>query len=122
LNVCSNREVWLCYYTDFPMVQLLDEKPEGVWIKQPLKGAPGFAVSGELTLFAGGYKRKDELFLVQLGNMSSRAIIPVDRRGQPFKSFTAYGRRDRLFLQSKDALFVVSVSDTERTLGGEPVS
>ena len=31
MNVCSNREVRLCYYTDFPLVWLLDGKPEGVW-------------------------------------------------------------------------------------------
>ena len=111
LNVCSNREVWLCYYTDFPLVRLLDGKPEGVWIKQPVSGSPGFAVSGGLILFAGGYDRKDELFLVQLGDMRSKSIIPVDGRGKPIKTFTAFGRRDRLFLQTKDSLFVISISD-----------
>ncbi len=30
LNVCSDREVWLCYYTDFPLVRLLDDKPDQV--------------------------------------------------------------------------------------------
>ncbi len=114
LNVCSDREAWLCYYTDFPLIRLLDGKPEGIWRKQPVSGPPGFAVSGETVLFAGGYNRKDELFLVRLGNMRSKTIIPIDGDGKPIKSFIAYGRRERLFLQSKDALFVISVSDVDR--------
>jgi hypothetical protein len=64
-------------------------------------------------LFAGGYNRRDELFLVQLGNMRSTTITPVDGDGKPIKSFIARGRRDRLFLQNKDAFFVISVSDVD---------
>ncbi len=112
LNVYSDREVWLCYYTDFPLVRLLDDKPEWVWMKQPIQGSPGFAVSCGVILFAGGYERKNELFLVQPGNMRSKTMIPVDARGKFIKRFTAHGRRDRLFLQNKDALFVItSVAD-----------
>jgi len=111
LNVYSDREVWLCYYTDFPLVRLLDDKPEYVSMKQPVKGSPGFAVSCGLILFAGGYERKNELFLVQTGNMRSKSMIPVDSRGKHIKRFTAHGRRDRLFIQSKDAMFAISVSD-----------
>jgi hypothetical protein len=122
LNVCSDREVWLCYYTDFPLVRLLDGKPAEVWLKQPVRGSPGFAVLGELILFSGGYHRKDELFLVQLGDMKNKSIIPVDSDGTPVKAITTYGRRDRLFLQSKEVLFVVSVSDTERTIDSGVVS
>ncbi len=114
LNVCSDREVWLCYYTGFPLVRLLDGKPEGVWLKQPVSGSPGFAVSGELILFAGGYERKDELFLVQPGNMRNKTIIPVDDRGKPVKRFAAHGRGDRLFLRSKDALFVIGAADSRQ--------
>ena len=113
LNVCSDREVWLCYYTDFPLVRLLDDKPECVWMKQPVKGSPGFAVSCGLILFAGGYERKNELFLVQPGNTRSKTMIPIDARGKFVKRFTAHGRRDRLYLQSKVALFELSVSDLQ---------
>jgi hypothetical protein len=111
MNVGSDREVWLCYYTDFPLVRLLDGKPEGIWLKQPVSGSPGFAVSGELILFAGGYNRKNELFLVQLRNMRCKTIMPVDALGETVKKFAAHGRRDRLFLQRKDALYVISASD-----------
>ncbi len=112
LNVHSDREVWLCYYSEFPLVRLLDDKPAYVWMKQPVKGSPGFAVSCGFILFAGGYERKNELFLVRPGNMRSKTMIPVDARGNFIKRFTAHGRRDRLFLQNKDALFVItSVAD-----------
>ena len=111
LNVYSNREVWLCYYTDFPLVRLLDGKPEGVWKKQPVSGSPGFAVFGGSVLFAGGYNRKGEMFLVNLGNMRSETTIPVDGSGEPIKVLDAHGRRDRLFLQSTDGLFVIGVAE-----------
>jgi hypothetical protein len=113
LNVCSDREAWLCYYSDFPLIQLIDGKPDGIWTKLPVCGSHGFAVSGATVLFAGGYKRKDELFLVQLDNMRSKTIIPVDGDRKPIKSFPARGRQDHLFLQSKVALFVIKVSDVE---------
>src|SRR5262249_15946104 len=27
LNVCSDRELWLCYYADFALIRLIDGKP-----------------------------------------------------------------------------------------------
>jgi hypothetical protein len=113
LNVCSDRELWLCYYADFPLIRLIDGKPEGIWKKQPVHGSSAFAVSGELVLFAGAYKRKDELFLIRLDNMSSETIIPVGGDHKPIKSFYARGRRDRLFLQNSVAFFMISVSDQD---------
>lgn len=113
LNVCSNREVWLCYYTDFPLVRLLDGKPDCVWTNQPVHGSPALAVLGGTVLFAGGYKRKSELFLVHLEEMRPQPHIPVQDGGEPIKPFTACGRKECLFLQSKDTLFVISVSDLE---------
>jgi hypothetical protein len=60
---------------------------------------------------------------VRRKSIDALTTIPLDAvRGKPLKMFTAHGRRDRLFLQSKDALFVVSLSDMDRTMGGGPVS
>ena len=113
LNVTSSREVWICYYMDFPLVHLIDGKPESVWRGQPISGSPGFAISGELLLFAGGYTSKNDLFLVQNGTGKKKTITPVDSKGQPVRSFAAFGRNDRLFLRTKDSLFVIQVSDAE---------
>ncbi len=113
LNVYSNREVWLCYGEYFPLVRLVNGKPEGVWTKQPIINSPAFAIFGGLALFASGYSISDEMFLVTLLNMNTETIVPVDDRGDHIHIREAYGRKDRLFLQNEEALFTVSVDDVE---------
>ncbi len=45
-NVCSEREVWACYYTDFPLVRLVGRKVARIWPKIGVSGSHAFAVSG----------------------------------------------------------------------------
>ncbi len=107
LNVVSDLEVWLCYYMDFPLVKLVDGKVEGFWPRTPVKGSSGFAVEGESILFAGGYKDKTDLFLVRPGEKRALKLDPTDEVGQHLGRFSAFGRGNRLFLQTEVALFVV---------------
>ncbi len=111
LNVASDREVWLCYYTDFPLVKLVDGRIEGIWPRFPVKGSPGFAIDGEAVLFEGGYDDKDTLHLVRLGEKRTLKLIATGEDGRPLKKFSAFGRRDRLYLQTEEALHVVDVPD-----------
>lgn len=113
LNVVSDREVWLCYYTDFPLVKLLDNKVDGIWPRFPVGGSPGFAVDGELTLFAGGYSRKGNLYLVRPGERNATELTPVSEDGRQVGRFAASGRQNRLFLQTEEALLFVDVPTLE---------
>ncbi len=108
LNVCSDGEVWLCYYSDFPLVRLVDGKPQSIWNEHSVSGSPGFAVSGQAVLFAGGYNRKGELFLFSLDTMKCRSLLAVDDGDEQIKSLHAFGRQGSLFLQTADSLFVLS--------------
>jgi hypothetical protein len=45
LNVCSNREAWLYYYTDFPLVRLVDGQVANLWAGISVKGSHAFAIS-----------------------------------------------------------------------------
>jgi hypothetical protein len=112
LNVASGREVWLCYYTDFPLVRLINGKLDGVWPRLPVRGSSGFAVDGETALSGGGYDDKDSLHLVRLGEKKTLKMIPTDEVGRPLKKFSAFGRRDRLYLQTLEALHAVDLADT----------
>jgi hypothetical protein len=112
LNVSSGGEAWLCYYMDFPLVRLVDGKVEGFWLHVPAKGSPGFAVEGDTALFAGGYKDRGVLHLVRLGERRSLKVVPTDEGGRPLKEFSAFGRKSRLFLQTRDALYGVEVAGT----------
>jgi hypothetical protein len=111
LNVVSDREVWLCYYTDFPLVRLVDGKVAGAWPGIPVRGSSGFAVEGDGALFAGGYRDKASLYLVRPGQERALKIDPRDINGQNLKRFAAFGRGHRLFLQTEGALYVVDVAD-----------
>jgi hypothetical protein len=108
LNVCSDREAWLYFYTDFPLVRLLDSKLAGSW-RMPVAGSHGFAVDGDRVLLAGSYDRKNSLFLVRLGQSRAVELTPVDGRGRPLRKFRAFGRRDRLFLATDGGLYVVDL-------------
>ena len=61
-NVCSDQEVWACYYTDFPLVRLVDRQVARIWAKVGVTGSHAFAVLGQRVLFAGTYKNAEQPF------------------------------------------------------------
>ena len=108
LNVCSGKEVWLYYYTDFPMVQLIEGTIAGWW-PVPVKGSHGFAVAGGRVLMAGGYNSKDSLFLGGLGDSDFQELTPVNEAGEPLTRFRAFGRRHLLYLATEAVLHFVDL-------------
>lgn len=109
LNACSDREAWLYFYTDFPLVRLVDGKVAGSW-RMPVAGSHAFAVAGDRVLFAGSYARKDSLFLVRPGQTRFEELTPADASGQPLRTFRAFGRRHRLYLATDEALYSVDLN------------
>jgi hypothetical protein len=108
LNVCSGKEVWLYYYTHFPLVGLLEGTIAGCWFI-PVTGSHGFAVDGGRVLLGGSYDRRDSLFLGELATLKFRRITPTDEAGNPFQRFRAFGRGRLLFLATESALHVVDL-------------
>ncbi len=108
LNVCSDREVWLYFYTDFPLVRLLDRKVAAHWM-MPVAGSHALTVDRGRVLLAGNYKRKESLFLGRLDELDFAEVTPVDEEGQPLRQFRAFGRRDHLYLVTREALHVVDL-------------
>lgn len=117
LNVCSNTEVWACYYTDFPLVRLVDHKVASIWRKLGVQGSHAFAVFGQRVLFAGKYAKRNRLFLANLGTTRVKEQVPVNDAGKAIRSFTAFGRGSRLYLHSKAEVFVVDLSDQRQGEG-----
>ncbi len=108
LNVCSGKEVWLYYYTDFPLVQLLEGTIAASW-SMPVTGAHGFAVAGGRVLLGGSYDRRESLFLGELDTLKFREIVPTDEGGNPFQRFRTFGRGHLLFLATDKALHLVDL-------------
>ena len=112
LNVESERDVWLCYYTDFPLVHLRDHKIRAVW-EMPLKGSNAFAVANGHALFRGGYDHRDtfELFALPDGRppKSLAKFKLINEHGIPLVVNRSVGRADTLYLLSNDVLYQLDV-------------
>src|SRR6202000_1046547 len=55
LNVLDQNEVWVCYYSDFPVVALYEKTFKKAWLDFPLRAARAFAVSGDKLLMISAY-------------------------------------------------------------------
>lgn len=101
VNVASDRETWLSYYTDFPLVRVKDQQVVSMWKDCPVRGSHAFAVFDQLALFAGGYEEKGKLFLVRLGideALLREEVRAVRDDAQALRFVWAIGRGSRLFL------------------------
>src|SRR5262249_20886820 len=74
LNVKSEEDVWLYYYTQFPLVRLHHREIASVW-KMPQGGSDAFAVSTGHALFRGGYKDRDTYQLFDLGKEGNPNLL-----------------------------------------------
>ena len=111
LNVCSAKETWLYYYTDFPLVRLVDHQPVGIWRNLPMHGSRSFAVGHDRALFCGTYDKRDHLFLLELGSMAVTECEVLDKVGDPLKGFRGIGRRSALHLGTADALYSLDIDE-----------
>lgn len=96
LNVTSDRDTWLYYYTDFPLVHLHDKHIVGSW-HSPIRGAHAFAIYENYVLFCGGYEQKNVCSLYELGE--NQVMTPVDTFTfiEDASLLTARGQRVALF-------------------------
>ena len=111
LNVCSNHDTWLHYYTDFPLVKLTNRRLGEWWKELPISGSPAFAVGrARNVLFAGGYHDRGALLEIQLPEMTARRVEPMDESGNRIENFVSFGRSHGLFLRTEEALYRVDCS------------
>jgi hypothetical protein len=111
LNVATENDVWLCYYTDFPLVHLRDRKIVRSW-SMPV-GSHAFAISANHALFRGGYEDRDTFQLVHLGDdgeVTTVAEIELQTEdGDALAASHVVGRADSIHLISGDSLYRVDV-------------
>jgi hypothetical protein len=112
LNVEAEEDVWLYYYTEFPLVRLHRCEIESVW-KLPVKGSDAFAVSAGHALFRGGYKDPDTYELLSLGpGGKAKSVAKVELRhpdGSRLVAKRVAGRGDAIHLVSDGFLYRVDV-------------
>lgn len=111
LNVCSSKETWLYYYSDFSLVKLVDGKVEKSLHKMPVSGAHAFAVGSERVLFSGSYNKRKSLFLMDLASKRAKELRPVSQENRSIGSFRGFARRSRLYLATEESLFCLDLEN-----------
>lgn len=114
LNVVSDEETWIYYYTQFPLVRIRRSGEMTAW-SCPLAGSDGFAVCDDFVLFRGGYRKQDIYSLFQLGasgTMTLRSTFQfTDRSGHSLKSCGAIARGSFLYLVRDACCFRVDIRE-----------
>jgi hypothetical protein len=112
MNVAKDR-VWICYYSDFPLVQIQNFTIAGQW-QSPVSGARAFAVMGTRVLFSGGYDETNHyrLFALKDGSMTFlREFQLADSSNEPLHAVRIVGANDSLYLLRRRELFHLSLRD-----------
>ena len=115
-------DVWICYYTDFPLVQIRNGRIAAHW-QNPVKGADAFAVSGDYALFGGGYDNPGRYHLMELTQPRAKVRLRFqlrDRQKELIQAQRVAGRGDALFLLRDRELFRFTVEDARSLLGKRP--
>jgi len=113
LNV-DDTSVWTCYYSDYPLVRIRDDKVSG-W-HNDVRGPAALAVAGSrVALFGGGRANHDRLALTELG--ADRAELAGEYRlvlpgGEPLPQETdIIGRGSRLHFLTHDRWYQLDLDD-----------
>lgn len=92
LNVSAEDEVWLDYYSNFPLVALQDKRLAHTWLDWPAKAVRSFAVDDNRLLMTPAYRREGPLFLANLEDSSVEEIQVLETTGQPLHFDISFGR------------------------------
>ena len=110
LNVCSDRETWLYFYTGFRTRAIHGCAKLRRLATCRSRGSHAFAVVQGAGADGRQLRpRRNSLFLGQLDTLEFEELTPVDRKGQPLQKFQAFGRRDHLFLATNELLHVANL-------------
>jgi len=106
LNVATADEVWVYYYTAFPLVKLVNMRLERLWPHIPGLGAHAFAVGEGSVLFAGDYGARTSITrcFLESGRIETGHAIGD---GKPLEFTRAIGRGERLYLVANSAVWLL---------------
>lgn len=104
LNVAGARDAWCCYYTQFPIVQIQNDRPVRYWAC-PVSGASKLAVWRDIVAMPAGYKATNwaVLRLSPNGKADATEVLEfVDNSGAALPPHTATCRSDGIwFIQDR---------------------
>jgi hypothetical protein len=112
LNVVSEHEVWVYYYTEFPLVRLVDGRVTGNW-QSPLRGAHHFAIWQPYVIFYGSYDDK-RLHIFRLGD--DEQMTPVGSYEVAQESTWVDARGNKIVTMKDNVFYQIDLAEIMRTL------
>lgn len=110
INVVSEEEIWLCPYTDFPLVQLKDGEIVHVWKGLAPPGAHAFAVHESRALFGPGYSG-NTFTLLDLTRRTQQPLRVVTERGRVVgQRFIHRARGSRFYVIDDSRLYQLDLA------------
>jgi hypothetical protein len=110
MNVVDG-EVWLCYHSECPLVQLKDKKFHQLWEVEEYVGRPiGFALRGNDVLFV---TTDNELVSYSLLTNETHYFSVVNEHNEEICFNHCFGRGSVLYVQTDDSLYYLDLTRTE---------
>ena len=113
LNVASDSDTWFCYYSEFNLVHLKNERIVAFW-PMPLYGSNAFAVDGNFAFFSGGYDEENTYHLFDLGNSDKAQEVATfdlyDESGVILSPERVVGRGSALYLFEGQKIYCLDVT------------
>lgn len=108
LNVTAPADVWLYYYTEFPLVHLRGRNVAGSWMPAPVVGAHAVAVREPFVVFLGGYGPASRALRYDLRTRAVTELHSVNDNGVELNGRRS-ARGARTYVVEHDALWVAEV-------------
>lgn len=120
MNTCGN-EVWIYYYTDFPLVRIVNQRIRGHW-ETPVEGADAFAIQDRHVLFHGGYDDRDAFHLLTMDDRTAtmKCVAKFELRdagGERIEAQRVANKDDTLFLLRGREIFRIRVEEARERFG-----
>jgi hypothetical protein len=104
LNVASNDEIWCCYYSDFPLIQMGRQMIRNVW-ECPVHGSDGFTVWKNFAFSRGAYKKRNTYQLLGIiPNQSIKVFATIellDKEGGKLEALWVRTRGSKMLLMDE---------------------
>lgn len=124
LNVASEDDVWLCYYSDFPLVHLRNDRIVAVW-RMPLESCRAFAVDDRHSLFAVGRGGALTLRLFEIREQETPRLLAdfklEDPSGRPLETSHVSARAKVIRFLSLGSLFEIDVQTALKAMKEKPI-
>lgn len=116
LNVDGN-DVWLYYYSEFPLVQLKNKKLYKFWENIDIvtnAAVKGFSIVDDTVVFID---RNKNLVTYSLNTAQFQYMTPLDENGDSIDFINYYSRGSVLYLQTEEALYFVEFNNEKFVRG-----